>query len=219
MQALAQNTETCDQAYRIFAVVIACEANGDYVLRSEQGIIENARQAISCLIQPAVDDRVLVETQMDGEAYITVILQRAGDAMPELKMQGGLQLRVEGGALQLISEQGIELTTLKSLSMTSEQLDLRADEGNVFLGRLSYTGKQLISQVEKISVLAVVMDFIVERVTQKSKSSHRVIEEMEYLRSRQMDYQASHNMQLHGKNTLLTADELVKLDGEQVHLG
>ncbi len=219
MQALAQNTETCEQAYRIFAVVASCEANGDYVLRSEHGVIDNARQALSCLIQPAVDDRVLVETQMDGEAYITAILDRAGDAMPELKVQGGLQLRVEGGALQILSEQGIELTTLKSISMTSEQLDLRADEGNVFLGRMSYMGKQLMSQVEKISVLGVVMDFIVERVTQRSKSSHRVIEEMEYMRSRQLDYRASHNMQLHGKNTLLTAEELVKLDADQIHLG
>lgn len=219
MQALAQNTETDEQVYRIFAMVIACESNGYYTLRTDQGDIYKAKQAISCLIQPTLSDRTLIETQINGESYITTILERSGNVTPQIKIEGGLQLKVEGGSLQLVSEQGIELTTLKSICMTSEQFDLRADEGNIYLARLSYLGQYLMTQVEKINVLGGVMNCVIDRITQKLKSSHRIVDGMEYVRSRHMDYQASHTMQLHGKNTLLTAEELVKLDGDQIHLG
>jgi hypothetical protein len=39
------------------------------------------------------------------------------------------------------------------------------------------------------------------------------------VRARQIDYVAEKNVSVRGHNTLLTAEQLVKLDGEQVHLG
>lgn len=218
-QLLPQELNIDEQAYRIFAEIISCEEDGHYRVESKHGVIENVKQATSCLVEPIERDRVLVEAQMDGEMYITTILERVSEAAPIIKVQGGLQLRVEGGKLQIQSEEGIDITTLGSLSMTSEKLDLRADEGNVYFSKLSYIGKNLMSQIESISALGGIMNFIVDTVVQKSKTSHRVIEDTEYVRSRHINYQASHNMQMHGKNTMLTAEELVKLDGEQIHMG
>ncbi|MBW2454888.1 MAG: DUF3540 domain-containing protein, partial [Deltaproteobacteria bacterium] len=35
----------------------------------------------------------------------------------------------------------------------------------------------------------------------------------------QIQHRAEKNYSLHGENALVTADELVKVDGEQIHLG
>lgn len=219
VQSLHKKPENDEQVYRVFAKIIHCDESGCYQVKSEYGVIDSVKQATSCLIEPLEGDRVLVEGRIDGEMYITTILERVSEVAPVIKIQGGLQLRVEGGKLQIQSEEGIDLTTLGSLCMTSEQLDLRADEGNVYFSKLSYIGKNLMSQIESISALGGIMNFIVDTVVQKSKTSHRVIEDTEYVRSRHINYQASHNMQMHGKNTMLTAEELVKLDGEQIHMG
>ena len=47
----------------------------------------------------------------------------------------------------------------------------------------------------------------------------RVVEECDYLRSGEVDYRADKNMSLRGDNTMVTAKELVKVDGGQIHLG
>jgi hypothetical protein len=42
---------------------------------------------------------------------------------------------------------------------------------------------------------------------------------MDQLRAKRVDYTAEKSMHLHGENTLMTADSLVKLDGEHIHMG
>ena len=56
----------------------------------------------------------------------------------------------------------------------------------------------------------------IERLTARYA---RRIEESEHVRASRLDYVAKKNMSLRGENTLVTAEELVKLDGAQNHLG
>ena len=219
IQAFPLDSPKDAQIFRVFAEIKNCETDGAYQIKTEEGIIDNVHRAIGCLIEPIAGDKVLVEAQVGGKAYITNVLERLTEITPMIKVQGGLQMRIESGGLQIQSEGGIDLTTLKSLSMTSEQLNIRSDEGNVYFSKLFYIGKSLMSQLESISVLGGIMNSIIDTVVQKSKTSHRVIEETEYVKSRHINHQASHLMQMHGKNTLLSAEELVKLDGDQIHLG
>ena len=219
IQELPINPVNDIQIYRIFAEIKCSNDNGTYQIHSEDGIIDNVHHAIGCLIEPMKGDTVIVEAQIGGKAYITTVLERLTTNKPSIKVQGGLQLRVEGGGLQIQSEGGIDLSTLDTLSMTSEQLDIRADEGNVYFSKLSYLGKSLISKLDSVSVFGGIMNLIMDTVVQKSRTSHRVIEDTDYVKSCNINYQAKHIMQMHGKNTLLTAEELVKLDGDQIHLG
>ena len=67
--------------------------------------------------------------------------------------------------------------------------------------------------------MAGLVDTVMERISQKVKRSYRLVEECDYLRSGEVDYRADKNMSLHGDNTMVTAKELVKVDGGQIHLG
>ncbi|MEB8434451.1 DUF3540 domain-containing protein [Cocleimonas sp. KMM 6892] len=219
IQELPLKPEKESQIYRVFAEIDFCEDDGTYQVLSEDGVINKVQKAIGCVIEPLKGDKVLIEAEIGGKAYITNVLERSVSEISTIKVQGGLKLRVEGGGLQVQSENGIDFTTLKTMSITSEQMDIRAEESNIYFSKLSYMGKSLISKLETMSIFGGLMNFIMDTVVQKSKTSHRVIEDSEYVKSRHINYQAQHIMQMHGKNTLLTAEELVKLDGDQIHLG
>jgi hypothetical protein len=60
---------------------------------------------------------------------------------------------------------------------------------------------------------------MIDSISQKVKRSYRVVEDIDHVRSSQIDYRASKNMSLRGQNALINAEELVKIDGDQIHLG
>ncbi len=45
------------------------------------------------------------------------------------------------------------------------------------------------------------------------------MEELDQVKAEHIDYAASASMSLHAQNALVTAEELVKVDGEQIHVG
>jgi Protein of unknown function (DUF3540) len=50
--------------------------------------------------------------------------------------------------------------------------------------------------------------------------SYRTVTEMDQLRAERIDHVAAEQaMNLRGKDTLMTAERLVKVDGEQIHMG
>ena len=204
--------------YRVIGDVISVDDNGRYEIDIE-GMTYIAKRAFSCMIQPELHDQVLLEGDRDSGMYITAILQRSSDTVPTIDLPSGLNIEAQGSRLRLTSEEGIELSTHQTMRMDAQRLVLRSDEGDVLIKRLSLLGKQLIGQMDKVNVLGKIISVLSDRILQKSKTSHRVVEELDSTRSRHIDYQASHNLQLHGENTLMTADKLVKMDGDQIHLG
>ena len=60
---------------------------------------------------------------------------------------------------------------------------------------------------------------MLERLSQRVKRSYRTVDELDQLHARQLDYKVDKTMSLRAANALLTAEQLVKVDGGQIHLG
>jgi hypothetical protein len=73
--------------------------------------------------------------------------------------------------------------------------------------------------VDRTTFLGGVFEAILERVFQRVKRSHRHIEERDEVRAAAIDYAATENISLRGENTLLTAEDLVKIDAKQIIVG
>ena len=69
------------------------------------------------------------------------------------------------------------------------------------------------------------LDLAIERLLELHGSTidvgrvRRTVEELDHVRAEQIDYAAKKTMSLHGDNAIVTANELVKVDGEQIHVG
>ncbi len=218
MPHTARKLETGSGIYQATGYVTSV-ADNTWMVNIDGDVVETKR-AVSCLVQPEEGDRVLVSIfTPGGEAFMIAVLERPESSAVVLQAEGELKLSAPKGRIGFSSAHGMDFTTPKDLTMTTERMEISAKKANVFFGGLSYLGHQVLAQLEKSRFVSGLLESIVDHIYQKTRTSHRIVDDMEQLHAGQIDYQAGKNMSLRGKNTLLTAEELVKLDGGQIHLG
>jgi hypothetical protein len=189
-----------------------------FVVRTGSGDFR-ARRAVSCLVEPEVDDYVLVSGAPDGRAWVLAVLEREPGAGASLTADGDLRIKLPAGRFAVVAQEGVDLLSGKDVNVVSGEVKVSAVEGSVTLDRLSYLGSFVRAEVEKIKLAASTFDSVLDRISQKVRRSYRIVAEMDQLRAEQVDHEARQTMSLRARNTLVTAEELVKLDGEQIHLG
>jgi uncharacterized protein DUF3540 len=187
------------------------------VIRTATSEVE-ARRGASCLLEPRAGDRVLV-CEHGVERYVLAILTREDEGRSTLAVDGDVEVRVRSGRFVVAAQEGVEIVSGKDVSVVSGTLDVNAVDGNVALRRLTFVGTLVQAEIEKIKLLAERLDSVVERVAQRVKRSYRTVEETDQVKAERIDYAAKKTMSLHAENALVTAEELVKIDGEQIHVG
>lgn len=192
-------------------------AGGAFVVATGSAEIE-ARRAVSCMVEPAAGDVVLVSVLPERGAYILAVLERQGSDLCVV-LDGDLHVKLPRGRFVLGAAEGVTLASGKEVGVVAGELKVNARRGSVLVESLSYLGTAVHAEIEKAKVKAAAFDASFERVTQRLKRVYRFVEELEQLRAERVDYVAKKNMSLRGENTLVTAEELVKLDGAQIHLG
>ncbi len=191
--------------------VIAAPCEGGFVVTSEQGIV-NAGVAVSCLVTPEPGDVVLISMDESGCSYVLSILERSKRAQKgtELSFDGDLSVRVNGGRMSLASDE--------SLSFASKDFELTAGKGRVTIEKVSFFGRLVESNIEKIKVVAETLDSIVRRAVQRFTSTYRYVEEHEEVQSASTRMIVDGTLTMHTKNTMHIAEGHVKIDAEQIHL-
>ncbi len=176
-------------------------------------------RAVSCLVEPKLDDTVLVAAADDGRAWVLAVLDRDDRQTTRVAVEGDLELRLRDGSFTVAAQNGVGIVAGQEVSVVSGRFHLNAVNGSVALQRLTYVGRLLHSEIERVKSFADTLDSVLGRLSQRVKRSYRTVEELEQLKARQLDVQVETTMSLRGENTLVTAEKLVKVDGEQIHLG
>jgi hypothetical protein len=194
------------------------ERDGAWLLAGDEGEFE-ARRAASCLLEPALGDEVWFVGRVDRGHFVTAVLERAASDSPaRLRVDGDAELAA-GGHLRVEGEAGLELATKQRLDLSSDELRVRARLGQVILDECSLVLRKLLSHVTRGTYVGKVLETLVDRVRQHSKTSYRSVAEIDQVQAGVIDHRASASAQLHGKQTLITGEELVKADGGQIHIG
>lgn len=179
----------------------------------------DARRAVSCLVAPVTGDEVIVATSARGRTWVLAVLERTEGAGATLTADGDLDVRLPAGRFAVAAAEGVALTSTETVSVTSRSVEVRALDGRVVIDRLTHFGRYLQAEVGKIKTVASTLDAVVERLSQRVKRSYRTVEQYDQVRARQIDYRAERTMNLRSENAVVTAEHLVKLDGEQIHVG
>jgi hypothetical protein len=204
-------------AFQEAGTVVAVEG-GSLSVQTESGTYR-ARRAFSCLVEPMEGDVVLLNGLPDGACYVLAILEREADAPARLVADGDLEVRLPQGRFVVAAQEGVDLLSAQQVSVTANEVRVTAAEGHVVVSQLSVLGSFVKAEFDKIKVLAESCDSVFDRLLQRVKRSYRFVSEHDQVRAAQLDYSAENNASLRGSNTLITAKDLVKVDGEQIHLG
>jgi hypothetical protein len=178
-----------------------------------------ARRAVSCLVQPEPDDEVLVAHSPDGDSYVLAILEREGGRESRLVFDGDVSVSAPNGRLAIAAAEGVEVASTKDVRVVSAGLQLTALTGRFFLDRLAFLGTAVTAELGHAKVHATTLETVAERLTQRLKRMYRFVEEFDQLRAARVDYAATKTMTLSAETAVMTAEQVVKVDGAQVHIG
>lgn len=190
---------------------------GQIFVVQEDGRELRTRRAVSCLVEPQVHDCVLVASQGHA-AYVLAVLEReSGPAT--LTVDGDLSLSLPNGKLRMVARDGVDLVSPKEVNVLAGTLAWHANLLKVTASEVVAIASQVVADLATTKLKGGIFDSVFDRVSGRAKRSYKTVEEIDQLRSKQIDYQASETMSLRSENMVATAKELVKVDGEQIHFG
>lgn len=188
-------------------------------VRTAAGEEVEARLAASCLVQPCAGDQVaLLAARGATVPYVYAVLERAAGGPLGIAAPDGLSVSAPAGAV-VVSAEHIELLSRRRVCMTGAHVELDAGELRLLFRDLVAAGAKAELGVEAVRLAGKHLSTLFERALSRVRRSYRVVEEIEQLSGRQLDYKMSGTVSVRGKNSLITAEDLVKLDGKQLHLG
>jgi hypothetical protein len=205
------------EAFQIMGTVLRLEGK-TFVVRTGRGEYRASR-ATSCLVEPREADFVLLAGAPTGAAYVLAVLERKEGAGAELACDGDLTIKVPEGRVSIAASEGIDLATRRDVTVLSEGVSVHANTGQVVLDKLSYLGSFVRSEIGKLRHEGGVIERVVDRVSERVKRSFRKVEELDSVQAERIDMSARQVMTMRAKNAVVIAEELVKMDGEQIHLG
>lgn len=192
---------------------------GPYILVETTSGKYRARRAVSCLVAPEPGDRVLVAALEDGTVYVLAILEREAGHATAISVDGDLTVQLPNGRFSVAAQEGVSLISGKDVAIVTGGLEVNAVRGSFAVEHFSFLGTFLQANIEKAKLVAGSLDSSLDRLSQRVKRSYRFVEEIDQVRADQIDYAAKKSLSLHARNAMVTAEELVKLDGEQIHVG
>jgi hypothetical protein len=199
-------------------IVTAVLPGGIHSVESE-GRTLRCMRAASCLLRPEIGDTVLVTGPDERRLYLTAVAEQADAGTARIDVQGDLTLASERGAVSVQSPTQLNLRGQGELNLGTSQLRIDAQAADCQVGHTTYQGEEVRATVLNIRVVGRVYEAIVDRLVHLSKTAFRMTEGVEQLRAGQIDYQANEMARVHGRNTVVTAKDLIKADAKQIHMG
>ncbi len=181
------------------------------------GSVRPARIALSCLVQPEPGDLALLVRTKSG-LFVLALLERATAAPTRLALGAEAEIAA-GGTLSLLGGAGITLASPTTVGITAATLDLRARRAHLLLDELVHVGQHVSARVAKLRLAGEVLETVVDRLLTRAERCFRFITEGDHLRADTIDHRAAHTAQLRGQTIIISAETVVKVDAEQIHMG
>ncbi|WP_437294883.1 DUF3540 domain-containing protein [Sorangium sp. So ce426] len=175
--------------------------------------------APSCIVSPAPGDRVLVVGSRD-EAYVLAVLRRGHAGETKLVFDRDVSLSVPNGRLRVLAKEGVDLASPEALGVHVGAVEVDAAEVRVaFSSLLDLVGHSITTKTKKVRVVAETFDTIAGRIYQRAVNFLRRTDELDRVEAKNIDRRAENLVHIHGENAVTTAEQLVKFDAAQVHVG
>lgn len=153
-----------------------------------------ASRAASCLLEPRLGDAVLCMV-LDGQAVILSIIDRLEPELASV-IDSTTPLEIRSSEINLISQKvGIE----------AEHLNINVSVMRRIVDRLDDVIQYFSSSVETIFIHA--------------KRSIKRVDELDETRAGHLRLESPTLVEMHGAVTAVSGEELIKLQGKQIHMG
>ncbi|MGA1846954.1 DUF3540 domain-containing protein [Deferribacter abyssi] len=179
-----------------------------------------AEKAVSCIIEPEIGDNVLISINDDGNTFILSILQRESDKKKnDIILSGDINIISKEGNVNIKAQTGIEISTYENLTFTSNSVEMNAQSSKIIVNRLSFVGKIFYGQIKTIKMVCASAEQIIGRLTQKLQNCFNFVKEHHEIQAGSSRYLVEETLTVQSKNAVHQAEEVLTINGEEVHLG
>ncbi len=182
-----------------------------YLVRSDGGDFLSQR-AESCLLLPTVGDRVLLTAQLPDDVFLLAVLERSRSSSRTLSLGEGTSIEVDRPGHLLINADS-------ALRLRCTEMGLVAQRANLLVGQFSSTVRDAFFGFSAARFVGEIVETSLHRVVQWFGSSHRTVGGLDCTRAGSVDIHVDQVMNLQGQQVMVSAEKLVRVDGDQVHIG
>ena len=122
-------------------------------------------------------------------------------------------------AVTVAGDGPVHLMSAEAVRVASGEVSVDAARVNIAARVVEHVGALVSAQVDAVKVVAQAIDTSAERVTQRAKRVMRFVEDLDALRAGSVDHAVRELWHLRAQDALLMARKLVKMDGDQIHMG
>lgn len=192
---------------------------GEFVVVRTASVLIRARPAASCLTRIEEGDLVLVALNAAGSSYVLSVLERENAQPITISCERDLRLESAEGRVLISARNGIDLATAGEIDATSSSISVQSGRASLCIAKTILVGTSFLARLDSLRVVASSIESIADNIIEKCGRLLRRVADTEQVIAGNIEYRAEESVSVHGKHTLLTAENLVKLDGEQIHLG
>ncbi|MDR2881726.1 MAG: DUF3540 domain-containing protein [Azoarcus sp.] len=202
---------------QLFGTVVRELDDGLFLVECE-GQPWKCRRAASCLLKPETGDTVLLAGD-SARVFLLAVIEQADASMTHLEMPGDVLLSAAQGNVTVHSARQVNLQGENGLTVQTDQLSLRARQGDCVVDEMQYAGRELKGTVGVVRLIGQLCETVVDRVMQISRNVFRMVEQTDQARVGYLDYEAEELARVHAKTSIVTGEKLVKVDAAQIHVG
>ena len=114
----------------------------------------------------------------------------------------------------------VTIASASELRLRSEKrFVLKTEEGECEIGELRLVTRSVQAAAGSVRLVGKVFETVADRIVQMARQTLRLTDEVDQVRAGHMDYKAGETVRIHGHHTVVTGQELVKVDAAQIHMG
>ncbi len=198
------------------ATLLQQEKTGYRVRMSGSAQVGKAVRALSCLMEPAVGDKVGIFIDEEGGAFVVSVLERSSAQQPPDSVDACLHFP---GRLSISADDGLSLQTKKLLNIEADHLLGKVSEVRWFSKVIRLSGKELSITTQVARLICKVRELLTAQSSFSAEHSCRHISESELVRAKVYDVKSQSMASIESPCTLLKGENLIKVDSSQVHIG
>ncbi|MCL4460336.1 MAG: DUF3540 domain-containing protein [Nitrospirae bacterium] len=172
-----------------------------------------ARLAPTCLIDLLPGDTVLAFRSNDNDDVATIIsiLERREMPRPTISFPEGVDLHVKGKPFHVTAEEGFILDASESV-LTTKILHVSASRTSLLLNTLS-------AIADSIDFLSNKLEICSKWIRTQTINATKEIQGIDHTKSGQTIVETDSLYSVSSATTVISAQDLVKIDSSQIHLG
>lgn len=206
------------QASLLIAMVVDVTESG--VTIDLDGETVWATRSSGCLIDPRIGDQAVVLLLSPIRPVILAIIDSSSslDNPRTMSFPGGVSILVSGGELSIRSPSGISITS-GHIEVKGEICQGTFSRLKVSGETLSFSGGILSFAARRITAIGRSIERVAEWLSDHAHMSNRTINTIDRSVSGQTQIESETVVSIQSETTLIQGRDLVRIDGDQIHLG